>query len=277
MPPPPLKNGNGTQVHTPKKMFSVSTGAQAIAQKIIIYGSGGVGKTELASLIAKNGINPLFLDIGDGTNFLDVQRVKPNPQTWDDMRDALHSPELWKGFNAIVIDDLTKAEEMATDWAVANIPHEKGHKVDSIEGYGFGKGLTHVYETFMKLLGDLDAHAREGRWVICIAHECTANVPNPSGADWIRFEPRLQSPASGKNSIRHRVKEWADHLLYVGFDTIVNKEGKASGGGTRTIYPTELPTWLAKSRSLSEPIPYYRGDNELWTRIMKGENHNESR
>src|SRR5690606_41783294 len=48
-----------------------------------------------------------------------------------------------------------------------------------VEGYGFGKGYTHVYDTFLHLLAELDRHVREGRNVIGIAHECTANVPNP--------------------------------------------------------------------------------------------------
>jgi hypothetical protein len=198
-----------------------------------------------------------------------VQRVE-GIENWDDLRSVLHNDETVAPFGAVVIDDLTKAEEMCAKWVVENIPHEKGHAVTSIEGYGFGKGLTHVYEQFLCLLQDLDAVARKGKWIVCIAHECTANVPNPQGEDWIRFEPRLQCPASGKSSIRHRVKEWADSVLFIGFDTW-SKDGKAQGGGTRTIYPTELPTWIAKSRSISEPIPYTRGDDTLWQRLINGE------
>lgn len=241
---------------------------------MVLYGPGGVGKTELCSLIAQSGLKPIFLDVGDGTRFMDVARVEGIDATssWDDLRAALHADDLYSEYNAIVVDDLTKCEELASAWVVDNIAHEKGHKVKSIEGYGFGKGLSHVYDTFMHLLGDLDQHCRKGRWVICIAHECTASVPNPSGEDFLRYEPRLQSPKSGKESIRHRVKEWCDHLFFVGFDVAVDNDGKASGGGTRTIYPVELPTHWAKSRSLSEPINYERGSNLLWERLLKGEN-----
>lgn len=219
------------------------------------------------------GMKPLFLDLGDGTRFLDVKRISSEQglSTWDDLRSILHSPTIWKDFNAVVIDDLTKAEELATAWVIANIPHEKGKTVTSIESYGFGKGFTHLYETFLLLLNDLDAHVRAGRQVVCIAHECTAKVPNPSGENFIRYEPRLQSPESGKNSIRHRIKEWTDHLLFVGYDVFVNDDGKAKGSGTRTIYPTELPTHMAKSRDLSEPIPYVKGSAELWQKLLKGE------
>ena len=103
---------------------------------------------------------------------------------------------------------------------------------------------------------------------MCIAHSTTANVPNPSGEDFIRWEPRLQAPASGKNSIRNRVIEWCDHTMFIGYDMFV-EDGKAAGGGSRAIYPTERPTHLAKSRSLADPIIYDRGTFELWTKLFK--------
>lgn len=240
----------------------------------MIYGPGGIGKTELCANLKQIGVRPLFLDIGDGTRFLDVDRIGPAEglQTWDDLRGALHDDSLWKGFGAVVLDDLTRAEELAVKWVCANIPHDKqGRTVTGIESYGYGKGLVHAYETFLLLLGDLDAHIRAGRQVICIAHECTSKVPNPAGDNWIRFEPRLQSPESGKNSIRHRVKEWADHLLFVGYDVHVTDDGKGQGAGTRTIYPTELPTHLAKSRDLASPIVYQRGSAELWKQLFQQE------
>ena len=241
----------------------------ATADKTVIYGPGGVGKTKLASLIASAGRSPLFVDIEEGSRHLNVARVDPTPESWDELLGVLRDDSMWGGYEAVVIDSLTKAEELATAWTMANVPHEKGHYVKSIEGYGFGKGTVHVYETFLMLLQELDRHARAGRYVVAIAHECTANVPNPAGEDWIRYEPRLQSPNSGKSSIRHRVKEWADHLLYVGYDTIVNNDGKAQGSGTRTIYTQEMPAWWAKSRSLAEPIPYYDNDASLWNQLIR--------
>lgn len=265
-PPPPKPNGAPAADSGPKRKLSVSSGVAAESHRVVIYGPGGVGKTELCSLMNEVGLSPLFIDLEDGTKFLNVSRVAP--ESFNELRQVLQDDQLLDGFNAIVIDSLTKAEEFAVAWTLANVPHEKGHVVKSVEGYGFGKGFTHVYESFLPLLGDLDTHVRKGRHVVCIAHECTANVPNPTGEDWIRYEPRLQSPTSGKASIRHRVKEWADHLLYIGFDTAVSKDGKATGSGSRTIYPVELPTWWAKSRKLADPIPYQQGDAEVWRQMF---------
>ena len=136
-----------------------------------------------------------------------------------------------------------------------------------MEGYG-SKGLTHLRDIY-QILGDLDGLLHR---YTSLPSATTAHLSsNPGGENWIRYEPRLQSPSSGKNSIRHRVKEWCDHLLYIGFDIAVNEDGKAQGSGTRTIYPTELPTHWAKSRLLSEPIPYAMGDANLWRQLFEKE------
>ena len=231
----------------------------------MIYGPGGVGKTSLAALLAKVGIRPRFIDLEQRSGFLDVSRVECD--TWEDMRDELHSPA--GDFGAVIVDSGTKAEELATAWTLTNILHEKGYPVTTgINGYGFGKGLTHVYETFLNLIGDLDTHIRAGRHAVLICHDCVANVPNPAGEDWKRYEPRLQSPESGKASIRHRVKEWADHVLFVTYDVAVSKLGKAEGSGSRTIYPAERATWWAKSTKLVEPIVYEKNDPAVWQQLF---------
>lgn len=271
-PPPPATKPpapNGLRPTPVKGKHSINVGLKTDVQKVVLFSSGGAGKTSLAAAIQQVGIKPLFLDLEQGSRHCDVARID-TIETWEDLRGILHDYELLEPYGAIIIDSLTRAEEMAATWTCANVMHEKGHQVKSIEGYGFGKGMTHVYETFLCLLGDLDALARRGKHIICTAHECVASVPNPAGEDWSRYEPRLQSPASGKSSIRHRTKEWADHMLYIGFDVFVNEDGKAQGGGTRTIFPTEMPTHLAKSRSLADPIAYTKGSADLWKLLLKG-------
>lgn len=237
----------------------------------MIYGPGGGGKTELVSNIAAYSVRVLFIDLENGTKFLDVDKVQPSVQTWEELRAVLQNASLLDEYDAVAVDSLTKAQELAEQFVVANVKNKSGQYVKSIEDFGYGSGQVHVYEEFIKLLSDLDAVNRRRKHVICTAHDCVANVPNPQGEDWIRYEPRLQSPSGGKNSIRLRVKEWADHLFFIGYDTIVDKDGKAEGGGSRTIYTNERPTHMAKSRSLSSTIVYEKGDAELWRQLLNKE------
>lgn len=268
-PPPPR-----SAPKTASQVASVATGPIEIkrgrrvaAQRIEIYGPGGIGKSELCANMTQLGIEPLFLDTDNETNHMDVARV--DVADWQSLRAAAQNKELVEPFGAVVIDNMSKAQQLAQEFAVANIPHEKGHPVTRFEDYGFGKGYSHVYELMLLLLGDLDAIVRAGKHIVLIAHDCVTQVPNPAGDDYQRYEPRLNDQKNG--NVRSRVKEWCDHMLYVGYDVFA-KDGKGKGAGTRTIYTTELPSWLAKSRYLSDPIPYEKGSAELWKQLFqKGE------
>ena len=264
MPPPaPKPNGKPVEPETPRD-FRVQSGKIGGPQRILVYGPGGIGKSSLAALAPK----PIFLDIEEGTHHLDVPRVT-GISNFADLRACLQSDAL-AGFKTIIIDSATKAEEWAIAWTIQNVLSDNKHRVTSIEGYGFGKGYQHVYDTFLLLLADLDGQVRAGRNVILIAHDCIANVPNPVSEDYIRYEPHLQAPKSGKASIRNRVIQWADYVLSVGYD-VISEDGKGKGGGTRTIFTVERPDRIAKSRTSIEPLPFQSAaDGEIWNRICGG-------
>jgi hypothetical protein len=238
--------------------LKIVKGRQRSAARVVIYGTEGIGKSTLAAAFP----NPLVLDTEDGTKHLDVARV-----VCDDWRTlTLAVAELAvdaQGYKSVVIDSADWAEKLLIESMLA------GSGKKSIEDYGFGKGYTFVYETFLCLLADLDAHQRAGRQIICTAHDCTEKVPNPGGEDWLQYQPRLQSPPK-QGKVREKVKEWADHLLYISFDVAVEK-GKGTGGGTRTIYPSELPSHLAKSRCIADPIFYEKDSAELWNQLFNKE------
>jgi hypothetical protein len=273
---PPIRPSGNRPPPAPVKQQSLSKVVfgqipASKGQRIVLYGTGGIGKSTLACLAP----GPVaFLDADESLAILKTQLVEqdiPLPilipaNDWKSAQAALQADGYDK-VKTIVIDTATKLEEWSVAHTIATVKHEKGNAVTSIEGYGFGKGFQHNFETFMKLLAELDRHIRAGRNVILIAHECTSNVPNPRGEDWTRYEPRLQSPKSGTASIRARLKEWADHVLFLGYDVAV-KDGKAQGSGTRTLYTAELPFCMAKSRTTNEQIDITLGESP-WDRIIK--------
>jgi len=175
----------------------------------------------------------------------------------------------------IILDAHSPIELWSVQEIIAHLPKENGKKANNIEDFGFGKGWRHNYDNFLPLLGVLDSHIRAGRNVCIIAHDETSKVPNPAGADYIRWEPKMQN--SPNASIRYRVKEWADHVLFLSYDVEIDDEGgkkktgKASGAGFRTLHTAEQPHFLAKSRSTSEDFPITLGESPWENIILSGQ------
>jgi len=268
LPPPAMPMGQA------KKVVQFGEVAASSGHRVLLYGPGGIGKTTLASQLP----GPVaFIDLDESLSCLRTQledsgqmaNIVPvmGVEDWQSLRDVIQS-DGWEKVKSIVIDTGTRAEEMAVAHTLAHTLQDS-KKVTSIEGYGFGKGYGYVFDTFLLLLGDLDRHARAGRNVVVICHDCTSTVPNPTGEDWIRFEPRLQSPNSGKSSIRLRLREWADHVLFVGYDVSVNKDGKGSGHGTQTLYTSERPHCMAKSRTTQKEFPLGNDATGVWEAIIR--------
>jgi hypothetical protein len=242
--------------------------------RIVLYGPGGIGKTTLACQVAGNSA---FVDADES-----LAKLKPQLEAagikvpvlipagdWASLRIALQS----SGYDSIqnVILDTWAPIEL---WCVRNTlqmtPKDGGKAASNIEDYGFGKGYRHLYDTFLKLVGDLDAHIRAGRNVIIVAHDETNKVPNPAGQDFIRWEPKMQHTPNA--SIRLRMKEWADHVLFFSYDIDVAEagtdKGKAKGVGYRTLHTAELPHFMAKSRTTSADYPIEHGRSP-WAEILK--------
>lgn len=264
--PPPPSTTNRARV-------AFGSVRSAAGHRVCIYGSGGIGKTTLASQMP----GPVaFIDLDDSLPILSgrlleqgfADNVMPvdGVTDWATLLAALNA-DGWDAVRTIVIDTATRAEKMCEDYIIATVPNDKGAMVANIEGYGFGKGYVIKERAFNALLGALDRHARAGRNVVLICHDCVANVPNPGGDDWLRAEPRLQNPQGGKASIRAMVKEWCDHLLFVGYD-VATKDGKGKGSGTRTMYTAERPHCMAKSRTTTDAIALADGAFD-WSAIIR--------
>ena len=273
--PPTASKARAREASIPTT-FSISSGIIRGAERVAIYGPGGAGKSNLVANMKGAGMSPLVLDLDDGSRQLDVARIgRDQLMTWDALMAAVSAP-IYEKHDTIVIDSLTAAEDLAIAHVLATIPipaRDGGGSSDSIEGYGWGKGYTFVYETFLCLMMALETyHTAHGRNVVLVLHDVTAPVPNPKGEDWSRYEPRLQN--SAKANSRLRVKEWVDHLFRIDFDVAVTK-GKGTGVGSRSIYTTELPHAWAKTRNKAlgkaGRISYPDGSHDLWGRLFSKE------
>lgn len=257
----------------PKPAASIFDAPKTRGLRIGIYGTGGIGKTTLAMNVPGS---TAFVDLDEslrktssGKRLLqppDTVKVA-NINSFKELIDAVEKNQ-FEGFDNVVIDSISKFEDFAVEHVIKTIPHEKGYSVKRLEDYGYGKGSTFLYETMLKLFVVLDLLVKEGQNIVMIAHECKSSFPNPFGEDFLRYEPRMYQSASGKNDVRNRWKDWLDYLFFIGYDISV-KDSKARGSGTRTIYTTEKPFCMAKSRGVSEDFPYNSPeDNEIWKEIF---------
>jgi hypothetical protein len=269
-PPPPAasKKGSAQSPRSTKpqaRAFEIESGVLTGAERILLYGPGGVGKTTLAAYLPA----PLFIDLQDGSKHLNVSRVR-SVKTWAELRGTLaaiaENPP--QGVKSIILDTATDAEELAKEHVIANRKTERGQSVESIEGFGWGKGWQFVFDEFVALIADLDRIAEKGLHVCLIAHEVSRPVPNPSGEDYIRWEPHLYTgDKKGRGSICERVFQWCDFAFFIGYDVFA-EDGKAQGSGTRTIHTYEMPTHRAKSRLSVTPLPFDLSDAPaIWRAI----------
>lgn len=245
----------------PGKTFTVKSGITRKAFCIGIYGPEGIGKSSLAAVCP----GAQFADIEGSMDDMDVPKVQELANgvgNWKLLREWIQSAE--KGIYGI--DSITRAEDWAAQHVIANKKSNQGEKAsDSLEDFKYKAGLVFVVDEFKKLLGDMDAAKRRGASFIMVAHSRIQRFKNPDGSDFVRYEPRLVDDAKASNMLQW--VQFLDHLAFINLDMDVQK-GKASGGGTRTIYLDTSPSRISKCRGIpNDSLDYPQGDASLWSRL----------
>lgn len=223
-------------------------GRQERPLRVVLYGVEGIGKSTFAADMPA----PVFIGAEDGTSQLDVTRF-PTPRTWGDVLEALRVLGTEEhDFQTVVLDTLDWMEPLIWADVCANA------KVQSIEdvGGGYGKGYTAALDTWRTFLAYLDRlRDKRGMHVILLAHSHIKNFKNPEGADFDRYELKLNLKASGL------VKEWADVVLFANHETFAQEDKRAKRArgvstGARLIYTTRTAAFDAKNRhNLPEELP----------------------
>lgn len=253
---------------------------KAQGQKVLIYGTGGIGKSSLCCMAP----GPVaYADAEDRLPSLKAELEAlgiPEPvilpcNNWTSLRANLQASG-WDGIKSIALDSLPVIEEWCIQHCLNTVktfekPSQKAH---SLEDYGFGKDVRVVYENFIPLLADLERHVKQGRNIIMTCHDCKPEESNPMGANYVRFEPRLRTSKKGDNSIRLKVKEWCDFVGFICYDVSTGKDmrgndnKKAVGAGSRTMYLQETPMYMAKNHGHPDSIDLELGVSP-WEQLLK--------
>ena len=228
--------------------YAITAGVQDSPVKTVLYGPEGIGKSTFASHFP----DPVFIDTEGGTKRLNVKRL-PQPTSWAMLLDEV--AEVRKGSipcGTLVIDTADWAERLAIDAVCAKA------KVDGLEGFGYGKGYTYLKEEFGKLLDALEEVLNTGHNVLILAHAAITKFEQPDAAGsydrWTMKTTKQVEPL---------IREWCDMLLFVNYQTVVEKSGSAPNaknkvtGGRRVMYTTHHPCWDAKNRfGLPDEMPF---------------------
>jgi len=250
---------------------------EGYGEKIVVYSESGMGK----STLGMQAPDPVFIPLDAGVMKLRHPHTgKPanaieGVETFQDVRDVLHQPELFPKGSTIVIDTITVLQELAEQYMLENIKTERGDAAKNILSYGYNKGYRHLFDTMKLILVDLDVHVKRGVNVLLIAQSIPARIPNPGGIDFMREGPNLSTNSQG--NIRALYREWADHVLRIGYtNAFVEKpdkkatKGKIIGETERGIFVQPELWFEAKSRTIREPVVSFSepGDSVIWQFIF---------
>ena len=215
--------------------YSVTGGIVQTAQRIVIYGPEGIGKSTFLSHFP----GVCYLDTEGSTKRLDVNRL-PNPTSWVMLMDEIDWVIQNRPCQTLAIDTADWAERLCTQHICS-----KFHKT-GIEDFGYGKGYTYVGEEFGRLLNKLDEVIGAGIHVAIAAHAQIRKFEQPDelGA-YDRWELKLSKQSAPL------LKEWADTLLFANYKTnVITTEGgkNKAQGSRRVMYTQHAASWDAKNR-----------------------------
>ncbi|TVX11493.1 ATP-binding protein, partial [Streptococcus pneumoniae] len=140
--------------------MQITRGKRARAQKIVIYGPEGIGKSTFAAEFP----NAVFIDTEGSTDNMDVARLD-KPTSWTMLINEIafikaNPTEC----GTLVIDTIDWAESMAVNYICSQ------HGKQGIEDFGWGKGYTYVQEEMGRFLNSLSDLVDMGINVVLTAH-----------------------------------------------------------------------------------------------------------
>lgn len=230
--------------------MNITRGKIQSAQKVVIYGPEGIGKSTFAAQFP----DPLFIDTEGSTKGLDVARMD-KPTSWTMLRNQVEYVKQNSVCKTLVIDTIDWAEQLCID----DICAQYGKK--GIEDFGYGNGYVYEKEEFGRFLNSLEDLIERGMNIVLTAHAQLRKFSQPDEfGEYDRWELKLGKKTGSQ--ISPLVKEWADMVLFANYKTVAvatdDKGNKFKAqGGARIMYTQHHPCWDAKNRhGLGDGLPF---------------------
>ncbi len=218
-------------------MLKISQGKIRRPLRLVVDGVEGVGKSTFAAQFP----DPLFIDLENGTDSMDVKRTQ-KPESWEELlqivREVAADPQVCR---TLIVDTGDWAEALCVKYIC------RKYKTDGLESFGYGKGYVYLREEFENLLNELDKVIAAGVNVVVCAHAQIKKFELPDEAgSFDRYELKMSK------NVSPLVREWCDIQLFANFKTYVvsteNKNRKGTGGTKRVMYASHTASWDAKNR-----------------------------
>lgn len=245
-------------------VFNITSGPTATAQKVVLYGVEGIGKSTFASQFP----NPVFIDTEGSTSNMNVQRLD-NPNSWQMLLDEVNYVKQSRICSTLIIDSADWSERICKEHLAV-----LGKWTDSNNDYG-AKYIA-LEKEFGLLINKLSDLVELGINVVLTAH---AKLKKKEEPDQMGAFDRYQLKMEDKTGAI--VKEWADMVLFANYEmTVLTDEktkSKKATGGHRVMYATHYPGWDAKNRhGLPDKLPFEFGTiahifNETHTPVQEPE------
>ena len=205
----------------------VTTGKVKRNFLILLYGPEKVGKSTFGSELP----DPLFVCGEDGTDQLDVSRIKP--KNWLELKEVLRElRDADHDYKTVVLDTIDWLEQLQLRFLM------KEHSASNVRAIGGGWGaykgiLKEEWHQFFDLLNQV----RKKVNICFLAHSQTKRFSDPlNSCEYDRYELKMEYP-----EISMVFKEYVDAILFTNFETTVKKDTqtkkvRAYGDNTRILY-----------------------------------------
>ena len=209
--------------------------------KTIIHGSAGIGKSTWA-----NGIpckKMLYLDLENGASNLEFDqstKIRLSKLSYNDVIDILKDIKDFnnQGFTTIVIDSLTKFEQLVYDV----VCRTRDNPVSFIEEIAYGKGYAEARNYFINIIKLINEITEKGINIVMIGHSKNEIQRNPMGEDFNFTDLSIHK------SIKEILVPEVDCIAYMTMNFSVTTNKKVSSTGTRVLKVDSNMAYLSKNR-----------------------------
>lgn len=216
-------------------------GRQRRAQRVVLYGQEGVGKSTLVSRLP----GVLVLDTEGGTAHLEVDRVPVTclAQLEGVLGELVRGAQSGAlGYRTVAIDTVDRVWGMCADWVC------ESQQLKSIEQLPYGKGLKQATERFCGLVESLDMLVCNGVHVWLLCHAKVERMSPPDLPEYTMYMPKVSAPGKQAEEAGAYIRQWADAVLFAAYQTRINATTGKAAGAERVLRAQHNACWEAKNR-----------------------------